>query len=109
MHVKKNTIRDRSAILADIAKTGLTVEGTLTETQRKLKNGKTYQHFHLQRWEQGRNITAYVPKHKVRAVKEGIANREKLTGLFKELAAADSAAVFCASAPEDHLKKKRPK
>jgi hypothetical protein len=100
--------RDRSAILADIAKVKETVAGTLTAKTRKLASGGTATYHQVQHWDRKakRNVTLHVPPGKLAEVKAAIGNNKRMEALVAELAAADAAAILAGGAG-DPLKKKR--
>lgn len=97
--------RPRSAIIADMASLDLAVRGKLTEKKRRLADGTTQVYYNLQRWEDGKNHTTYVPGHLADAVSSAIAEGRRLDALAEELSASDTRTVLSGGAG----KKKRPR
>jgi uncharacterized surface protein with fasciclin (FAS1) repeats len=92
MNLSTTRPRATQAIFADILAIENPIRGSLTKVMRPLKNGTAYPHYHLQKWEKGKNVTQHIPIEKVEEVQKGIEQHKKLRELFEEL---ENAGLFC--------------
>jgi len=97
--------RAATAIIAEIIAIQNPVAGTLSKLKRTLKNGGEATYHILQRWENGKNVSAHVPEDKVEHVAQGIERHRRLKELFRELAEAGTLAVL-AGTTDPGLEKK---
>lgn len=97
--------RPRATILSDLMAYEHVALGTITQKRQVYKNGNVGIYHQLQRWENGRNVTTYIPVGKLAQFEEAVRNGDSLTRLLGELSDAD-----CATMTEGGttLKKKRP-
>lgn len=98
-------VRSRGEIIAEMASLDLVMRGAITTQKRTLSDGTVKHYYHLQRWENGKNRTTYIPGELLDAVSAALAEGSRLEALSAELDNVDAKAVLSGS----QVKKKRSK
>ena len=100
---------NKSQILAQIAQIQLMERGKLSTYSFPDRSGDAGPYYKLQRWEEGRNRTRYVPPEQVQLLQEALAGQTKfqeLTQQYAQLVIAETRAQLAAGSKKKTSRRK---